>query len=66
MVINTLGQIRQLFIPFKAEVLITTGNLKKGSTVFVENVQLHHQYKLIYRVGNNWYPYNIFNLKVRF
>ena len=53
LVINSKGKIRQLYVPFKVKVLLSTEYLKEGSNTYVEEVQTHVVYLLIYRVGNS-------------
>jgi hypothetical protein len=66
MVINTKGKIRQLFTPFNVQVLQDTEHFKEKSWVVVEEIKQHSQHILLYRVINNWWPYYIFRLDVRF
>ncbi len=66
MVINSTGRMRQLFVPFKAKVLEPTICIKEGSWVYIEEVQPHSKHRLLYRVGNNWWPYYIFRLEIHF
>jgi hypothetical protein len=65
-VINQNGKIRQLFAPFKVQVLKDTNHFKEKSWVIVEEIIQHPQHILLYRVINNWWPYFIFKLDVRF
>lgn len=41
MVITNYGYIRQLFVPFKAKVILPTASLVKDAYVVVEEVQQH-------------------------
>lgn len=66
MVINSAGRMRQLFVPFKARVVEPTDTLILNSWVNIEEVYPHREHRLLYRVGNNWWPYYIFRLEVRF
>ncbi len=66
LVINPTGQMRQLFTPFKVQVIHETSILICGTCVWVEEIKPHHELKLIYRIGNNWWPYNSFRLTVLF
>ena len=66
MVINPNGKIRQLFTPFNVQVLKDTEHFKESSWVVVEEIRQHPQHILLYRVINNWWPYYIFRLDVRF
>ena len=66
LVINSRGKIRQLYVPFKVKVLLPTEYLKEGSNTYVEEVQTHAVYLLIYRVGNSWLPYYLFEINIHF
>ena len=66
MVINAAGKMRQLFVPFRVQVILDTTSLKKGTWVIVEEVQPHYEHKLIYRVGNNWWQFDLFRIAVVF
>jgi hypothetical protein len=66
MVINNYGSMRQLFVPFKAKVILPTASLVKDAYVVVEEVQQHDKYLLLYRIANKWWPYYVFKLSVEF
>ena len=66
MAINKHGLLRQLFVPFHVQVLHDTEHFKEKSWVVVEEVRQHPQHILVYRVINQWWPYYIFKLDVRF
>jgi hypothetical protein len=66
MVINNYGCIRQLFVPFKVQVIHATAILVKNAWVIVEEVQQSDKYLLLYRIGKNWWPYYVFKLSVEF
>jgi hypothetical protein len=66
LVVNPQGKMRQLFTPFKVQVLYDTSHFKEKSWVFVEEVKSHPQYILLYRVINHWWPYYVFRIDVRF
>ena len=66
LVITVKGQMRQLFVPFNVQVLRDTAYFKENSWVVVEEIRQHSQHILIYRVINQWWPYFIFRLDVRF
>jgi hypothetical protein len=66
LVINPAGQMRQLFVPFKVQVMQPAEYFKVGTWVEVEEIMPHDQYKLLYRIGTNWWPYYIFRLTVLF
>jgi len=64
LVINQNGKMRQLHCPFKVQVLRDASPLQKDSWVIVESVKLHQEKKLIYRIGDQWWQYDIFIIKV--
>jgi hypothetical protein len=64
LVINTTGEIRQLFVPFQVQVTIDILVLKKKSMLLVEEVQSHYKYHLIYRILGRWYPFTYFRITV--
>jgi hypothetical protein len=66
MVVNTVGKMRQLFVPIKVQVIYDTTSLKKNSWVIVEEVLPHKTHKLIYRIGNKWWSYELFKLAANF
>ena len=66
MVINSVGKIRQLFVPFRVQVILDSTSLKKGTWVIVEEVQPHLQHKLIYRVGSTFWQFDLFRIAVVF
>ena len=66
MVINNYGCIRQVFTPFRVQVLQNIEHFKENSWVVVEEVRQHPQHILVYRVINHWWPYYLFRLDVRF
>lgn len=66
MVINNYGYIRQLFVPFKVQVIHATAILVKNAWVVVEEVQQSDKYLLLYRIGRYWWPYYVFKLSVEF
>ena len=66
LIVNPEGKMRQVFVPFPALVLHDTSMLKKSSRVRVEEVQSHEQFKIIYRVMELWWPYNLFSIQINF
>ncbi len=66
LVVNPYGKMRQLFTPFKVQVLYDSSHFKEKSWIVVEEVKSHPQYILLYRVINHWWPYYVFRIDVRF
>ena len=65
-VINSNGRMRQVFTPFKAQVMIANSAFEVNSWVYIEEVLPHETYRIIYRVGNQCLPYFVFRLTVKF
>jgi hypothetical protein len=65
-VINPNGQMRQLFTPFKAQVVVSNSAFKINTWVYIEEVLLHEKHRIIYRIGSQWWPYDVFKLIVKF
>ena len=66
LVINASGKMRQLFCPFKVQVIIQTNSLIFNSWVVIEQVQHHPHHRLLYRISKQWWPYDVFKLSVIF
>lgn len=62
LLINPTGIMRQIFVPFKVQVLYDTSTLKKNSWVIVEEIESHKEYKLLYRIMDHWWPYYLFKI----
>jgi len=66
LVINPKGKMRQLFVPFRVQVITPTNILKVNSWVIVDEIQTHKEYKLLYKIGSNWWQYHLFRIAVVF
>ena len=66
LIINPKGKIRQLFTPFKVQLINDTSILKKNSWVVVDLVKASPSYKLMFRIGSKWYPYHLFRITIKF
>ena len=62
MVINPKGKIRQLFCPFIVQVSTQIKFLHLGSNVYVEEVSIDNKYKIVFKIGEHWFPYNFFKI----
>lgn len=62
MVINPAGKILQLFIPIKAVCKYAVQGIPAGTTVFIEGIVLHKEYKMCYRITGKWYVYWCFSI----
>ena len=66
LVINHIGKMRQLYVPFRVQVIQDTTILKRNTWAVVEEIMPHDQKKLLYRVTANWWPYSIFVIQIHF
>ncbi len=66
LVISNNGLLRQLFVPFRVQVALSTAALVKDAWVVVEEVRQHDKYLLLYRISNRWLPYYVFKLSIEF
>ena len=66
LVVNPVGRMRQLFVPFRVQVIAETSILLLNSWVLVEQIKAHDEHIILYRVLNLWWPYNVFKLSVIF
>ena len=66
LVINPIGKMRQVFTPFKVQVKEPTLFLDVNSWVVVDLVKASPTYKLMFRIGSNWYPYHLFRITIKF
>ena len=66
LVINPIGKMRQVFTPFKVQVQEPTINLNMNSWVVVDLVKASPTYKLMFKIGSNWYPYHLFRITIKF
>ena len=66
LIISSDGKLKQLFVPFKVKVISPTNILLIGSWVLVEEVKTHSLHKLLYKVTDHWWPYNIFLIIIKY
>ena len=66
LIVNPTGKIRQLFCPFRVKVVTDTSILKQDSLVLVDEVKLHRDHLLLYRIGGNWWTYDLFRIAAVF
>ena len=62
MLVNKKGILRELKVPFQVKAVESIGIIKIGTLVYVEAVAQHQQFKIMYRVLNQWMPYQYFIL----
>jgi hypothetical protein len=60
LVVNPSGKLRRLFVPIAVKCVTEINIIRKGSTVFIEEIAEHYQHKIIYRVLGKWYPHKYF------
>ena len=66
LIINPKGIMKQLYVPFRVQVIQDTTILKMNTWVIVEEIMPHDQSKLLYRVTSHWWPYHIFRIQIHF
>ena len=66
LIINPSGTMRQLFCPFRVKVITDTSILKQDSWVLVDEVKQHRDHLLLYRIGGNWWTYDLFRIAATF
>lgn len=62
MVISPTGNMKQLYVPFKVKCIHPIGKFVPHSTLYVEQVSSHKQYKILYRILKDWYPFSYFKI----
>jgi|GEM_PF-1234979 hypothetical protein len=63
LVINSSGELRQLFVPFRVIVIDSDIlHVQKGCSVFVEAVKPDVKERILFRVFHLWIPYSVFEL----
>jgi hypothetical protein len=65
-VINKVGKLRRLHVPFRAVCILQAGNIKPDTWIFVEQVAPNKQYKILYRILSIWVPYHHFRIIIHF
>jgi len=66
LLVNQSGILKKLSIPFRAQCISPVGSLKPKTWIYVEQVIAHHQYRILYRVLDQWIPYNFFKIVIYF
>ena len=62
LIVSSIGNIKQLYTPIRALCSHSVGQLNKGSTVFIEAVGTHPEYRICYQICQLWYPYDCFKI----
>jgi hypothetical protein len=64
LVIEASGKIKQLYVPIKGKTNQPLSNKIPGETlIYIEEIRACKEFKLLFRVFNNWYPYWSFSIK---
>lgn len=66
LVVNNLGRLRQLYVPFKVCCTRDVGRFTVGSYVFVEEVVSGDRDELIYMIGDAAYHHRHFRIAATF
>lgn len=66
MPVSKKGILRELKVPFQVKAEQAIGIIKIGTLVYVEAVAQHQQFKIMYRVLNQWMPYQYFLIVIEF
>ena len=61
-VINEIGKLRRVHVPFRAVCILQSGSLKPDTWIFVEQVAPDRHFKILYRVIDVWIPYHHFGI----
>lgn len=64
LVINDKGKMKQLFAPFRVQVIQPYHSLLRYTMVYVEEIKFSRKYILLYRILDQWIPYYHFLLLV--
>lgn len=62
-IINQYGKVKQLFVPIRVKCILSQELIRENSLVYVEQVEAHHIYRIVYRIFDTWYPYNCFRIQ---
>jgi hypothetical protein len=66
MLVSKKGILRELKVPFQVKAVQPIGIIKIGTLVYAEAVTQHQQFKIMYRVLNQWMPYQYFLIVIEF
>jgi hypothetical protein len=62
MLVNQNGKMRRLYTPFRVQVMEEIGKYGTQTWVYVERVAEHKDYRILFLISTNWYPYPFFKL----
>lgn len=66
LVVNPSGKIRKLYTPFRVKCIESTGNIKEGTTVHVEEVYNTKADELIFMVQGASLSFKHFHIDIKF
>lgn len=66
LVINTSGQIRRLYVPFRVVCINQIGALHSNSTLFVDKVFEDKDHLILYLINGNLYQSKHFRITILF
>jgi hypothetical protein len=61
-VVSNKGEMKRLYAPIKVKSITPLENMPVNSTLYIEEIQSHNKYLLIYRIFTHWYPYSCFRI----
>lgn len=61
-IVNQHGKIKQLFVPIRAKCIASTGAIYVNSYVYIEQVNVHLEFRIVYMVFGKWHPYFCFTV----
>lgn len=65
LVITDKGQLRQLFVPIRAQCIKAVDQIPVGSWVYVDAIFLHRKFLLLYWINNSrLLPYHCFTFPI--
>jgi hypothetical protein len=62
LVLTSNGKLKQLYVPIRVQNVSPLGNIPANTRMFVDEIQSHKKYRIIYRIMDTWYPYWHFTL----
>jgi hypothetical protein len=65
MLVTPAGFLRMLHTPFQVRSVEKAGLVKPNTLVFVDAVKADDASLILYRVLNDWFPYNYFKLIIK-
>ena len=58
LVIQVSGKIKELYVPIRMTTMVSLNkNIPPFTIVHIEEIQLHREHRLLFRIFGGWYPY---------